>query len=150
MSIALLSTLLKHQRKDQDQPSNYFITYGEEGGLKMMSRNIKWPFAKGFHIYAKFYIDHLINEDMTLFSIATDQDDFLVIVSPEGDLKIKIFAYSAIIRICKLETKKWITFSLNYTLKSQIFRNHYDLQCLIDGTMYEKKDLPVPAISMTD
>jgi hypothetical protein len=74
----------------------------------------------------------------------------MVIVSPEGDLKIKIFSFGSVIRICKLPTQKWITLALSYTLKNKLLRNQYDLLCSVDSTMFEKKDLPVPSISMTD
>jgi hypothetical protein len=74
LSVELLTVLLQQQKKPEEHPSNYFITYGEEGGLKMMNRGIKWPFSKGFHLYAKFYIEHLVTEDMLLFTLAIEND----------------------------------------------------------------------------
>jgi hypothetical protein len=139
MSVGLLRVLLQHQKPDDSKPCNYFITYGEEGGLKMMQRNIKWPFSKGFHLYIKFYIDNLTQEETNLFTLSTENDDFIVFVSPEGDLKIKIFSYTPLIRICKVPVNKWVTLSLNYSLKSKMFKSQYDMQCTIDGSMYEKK-----------
>jgi hypothetical protein len=62
MALHLLQVILRHQDRSDEQPYNYFISYGDDGGMKMASRNIKWPFSKGFHLYLKFYIEDFIKE----------------------------------------------------------------------------------------
>lgn len=62
MSVLLLQVLLRHQNRAQEQPYNYFITYGDDGGMKMINKNIKWPFSKGFHLYLKFFIEDFIKD----------------------------------------------------------------------------------------
>lgn len=65
---------MKHQSYKEAQPNCYFITYGEETGIKMINKNIKWPFSKGFHVYMKFKIQSTITEDMILFNISLERD----------------------------------------------------------------------------
>lgn len=37
-----------------------------------------------------------------------------------------------------------MTLSLSYTLRSKLLRNYYEVLCIIDGEMHERRDLPVP------
>lgn len=87
---------------------------------------------------------------MNLFTLSTEQDDFLIFISGEGDLMIKVFSSGNLLNICPLPKQQWITLHLHYQIKSKLLRNYYELVCVVDGDIHERRDLPVPSISMTD
>lgn len=47
----------------------------------MINKGIKWPFSKGFHIYIKFYMQDRTEDDMVLFNLATENDEFVIFVT---------------------------------------------------------------------
>lgn len=73
---------------------------------------------------------------MNLFTLSSEQDDFLMFISAEGDLMIKVFSSSNILNICPLPKKQWITMHLHYHIKSKLLRNYYELVCVIDGDIH--------------
>lgn len=91
LALKVLQKMMRHQRFKEGEANSYFITYGEETGIRLISKSIKWPFSKGFHIYLKFYIQAYTEDDMVLFTLAVENDEFVVFVTPEGELKIKVF-----------------------------------------------------------
>lgn len=87
---------------------------------------------------------------MSLWTLSLEQDDFVLLVNSEGELKVKLFSYDEVLTIGKLQKKTWILLTLHYTIKSKILRNVFELNCQVNGETFEKKDLPVPPISMTE
>lgn len=57
----------------------------------------------------------------------------MVFITPEKELKIKVFAQKEIITIATLPIQEWITLTLSYTLKTKLLRNYYEIHCMIDG-----------------
>lgn len=88
---------------------------------------------------------------MILFTIALENDEFVIFVNSEGELKIKVFAQTESLTISTLPQQQWITLALSYTLKSKLLKNYYEIHCIIDGEIHERRDLPVPQqVGMTD
>lgn len=87
---------------------------------------------------------------MILWTLSLEQDDFILTISPEGELKAKIFSSGEVLTIGLLQKQKWSVVTLHYTIKSKILRNVFELICTIDNETYAKKDLPVPSISMAE
>lgn len=59
-------------------------------------------------------------------------------------MRIKVFSQEEPLYIAVLPTKEWITLSLSYTLRSKLLKNYYEVLCIIDGEIHERRDLPVP------
>lgn len=117
----------------------------------MINKSIKWPFSRGFHVYLKFYMQAATEDDMVVFSLVVENDEFVVFVTSEGELKIKIFSQEEPLFIAVLPSQQWITLALSYTLKSKLLKNYYEVHCVIDGEMHERRDLPVPqSVGMSD
>ena len=98
-----------------------------------MGKNIKWPFSKGFHLYTKILIDNLTDDEVSLFTLSVQDDDFFVYITPDSELMVKIFSQDEVIKICKLPVQKWVTLSVSYSLNRKIFKSHYDLICSVNG-----------------
>jgi hypothetical protein len=151
LSLKVLQKIMKHQRFREGEPNSYFITYGEETGIRMINKTIKWPFSKGFHLYLKFFVQACTEDDMVLFTLALDGDEFVVFLTPEGELRIKVFEQEEPLYIAFLPMQQWVTLALSYTLKSKLLKNYYEVHCLIDGEMHERRDLPLPkSVGMSD
>lgn len=102
----------------------------------MINKSIKWPFSKGFHLYLKFYMQATTSDDMTIFTLAVENDEFVVFITSEGELRIKVFSQEEPLYIAILPTKEWITLSLSYTLRSKLLKNYYEVLCIIDGEIH--------------
>jgi hypothetical protein len=70
LAMQLLRKLLGMQGWEGGVPQSFFGLYGEETGLRMMGKNIKWPFSKGFHLYLKLQLQDCLAEDLTIFTLA--------------------------------------------------------------------------------
>ena len=99
----------------------------------MINKTTKWPFSKGFHLYLKFYIQACTEDDMVLFTLAVENDEFVVFITTEGELRIKVFEQEEPLYIGYLPTQQWITMTLSYTVKNKILKNYYEILCEIDG-----------------
>lgn len=150
VGMQVLRRLLEMQGWEEGAPQSYFGLYGEETGLRMMGKNVKWPFSKGFHLYLKLQLQDSLAEDLTLFTLAVPHDDFLLYLTPQAELRVKIFGQEQPLVLATLPRGQWVGLSLSYTLRSKLLRNFYELVCTIDGEVHERRDLPVPAISMGD
>lgn len=84
LSVKLLQRIVQYQRYEEGMPNSYFITYGEETGIKMINKSIKWPFSRGFHVYLKFYMQAATEDDMVVFTLVVENDEFVVFVTSEG------------------------------------------------------------------
>ena len=69
---------------------------------------------------------------MVLFNLATENDEFVIFVTSEGELKIKVFSKEEPLFIDIIPAKQWITMSISYTVKSKLLKNYYEILCSIN------------------
>jgi len=62
---------------------------------------------------------------MNLFTLAVAQDDFGLLLSPEGELKVKIFGTQSPLTISCIPKGQWVTLALSYTIRTKLLRNFY-------------------------
>lgn len=150
MSLQVLMELLRSQRPLDGIPSSFFVMYGEDSGIKLINPNIKWPFSKGFYFYTIFFIEECIRDQMCLLTITVNGGSFEVFIDAKSNLEVRLFNVSKLVSLTRVSPRRWHYLKIGYCLNTGIIRNSYKLTVNFDGVTQERKDLPVPNISISD
>lgn len=148
--LKILTKIIRSQKPTEHEPSKFYVMYGEDSGLKLIETNIKWPFTKGLYFYCHFFIQDFLQEEMCLMTLTVGDESFSVIIDHQGWLKIKLINIIKPVQLCQLTTQQWYTINLAYYLKPGMISNSYELTCWLNEDIFEKKQLPIPNISMKD
>lgn len=78
------------QVPDRASPTNFFLLYGENSGIKLFRDKSLWGFSKGFALNMSFLVEHS-NRYSDLLYLRVKDSEFSVGVTQEKKLVVKVF-----------------------------------------------------------